>query len=338
MCSKVKGKRDAGGLYLVPEISKRSKKVPEAQQTNIAEQLKASSEAERYSEEDISLEWLYGRSTLDLQLAAAGDEERDENSSARCLLVEGITLEVFKQVMEKDKEDQSRGRLMFADGSIFIYEIPTRRHERAGGAVIASVGHALLPTCYVEPSPRLTSAPGGWSKEPDAAITPHNKPKPGPANLLRADDEGGAWPNVILEVAASDRLGDVLGDAARWLGPNTTVRVMVAIMEWAVGADGRAQMVALRFRRNAPQVPDRIISFGSKELHHATVTSFNRVGWPAITGFVGAGGICNAAAMPAYQMPIARGDVFHSVPGGPPVGAPVNYDIDLFVVKRNILG
>ena len=54
MCSKVKGKRDAKILYLVPEISKRSKKVPEAQQTNITEQLKASSEAERYSEEDIS--------------------------------------------------------------------------------------------------------------------------------------------------------------------------------------------------------------------------------------------------------------------------------------------
>jgi len=339
MASKISGKGKRSYKMAV-EVHQRPKTKAETPSFEIETEIKTKTKTKVKkakkvkTSEHISLEFLYSKSTLKSQSL---DDGRDEEVSGRNIVYQGITLQDFERMLQKG-EDRTRGRLLFAEGSIILYEIPSRLHDDIASTINYLFQQHFRAACAVSFSPTCTSIAGGWSKEPDGCVIPLTKPNPGPASPLRADNDGNAWPNVVIEIAASDTLTDVLNDAARWLGPHTSVQVLLSIMVWRVTiAHGvkSAQMVALRFRRVAPQVPDHIISFGSKHLHHATATSFNKVGWPTVTGYIAGVAVCNAAGMPNYQLPIPSADVYHGAIL--PVNAPANYDIDLYEIKNALL-
>lgn len=286
-------------------------------------------------EDELLLQDLYAKSTL------VSDPDRKDTTSGRCVLLSGVSLDQFLKLIEREKLDQSKGQLMFANGNIIIYELPTGQHH---GGCFASILVQLGPHlggCAYGSEQLKSNIPAAWSKQPDGWITPNGKPRPGHQNNLRSSYTGAAWPNVIVEVGHSDTVNDILEDCGRWLGPNTTVQVVIAFKIYSVriGANGGITfpIVAMRFRRAQPLIPDVLISFGNRRPHPATMQSFaNRAGWPAMTGNIAVGAAaCNAAGIPGYQLPLLSADLFFGDVA--PAGAPVSYNIDLFAVLQNLL-
>lgn len=89
------------------------------------------------------------------------------------------------------------GKLLFADGSIVLYECVTDvPHAMAAGGMLSQLSALLGAHCAGGIDPRLTCIPDNWSKQPDIAMF-----RIGKANLgLKANEAGAAWPNIIVEV------------------------------------------------------------------------------------------------------------------------------------------
>jgi hypothetical protein len=124
------------------------------------------------------------------------NEERDEHNTGRCTLLEGVSLQDI-QLHLGFPEKFPKGRLLFTNQNIILYEVSTYEHELPTVALNAQLYNQFAPTCKVSHSTRFTSVRGGWSKEPDGSICPRTKPALGINSDERATDP---WPNVVIEV------------------------------------------------------------------------------------------------------------------------------------------
>jgi len=272
---------------------------------------------------------------LDKQAISELLENRNpEDDNAGPLQVGGnISRSQFIEEWPTDNDKQCH--LIWENGSIFITELPTDKHERVSDEFRALL-RAATPGLYGNGSATY-GPPNGWLAEADASFVPRGVPNPGRGQPNAANSRGNAWPTLVLEVGWSESLQSLRTSAARWLGAGTGVQIVITIKLYPERQDGTKPMVAIRWIRANPNVPDWIISFGTADIAGNSRNTLNGYGGAQVTG-VGAGGVaCNQAGLAAYQLHIPHALLYTGDPNPPnpnhPNPPPGHYDIDLFNIQ-----
>jgi hypothetical protein len=252
------------------------------------------------------------------------EEKIQDTITSHVVVGTNVTYEQFKQYSDANP----KLHLMWKNKTVYIYEYPIDpRHEAAIIPIRTAISGAPTITSYGTPS----MATAAWTREFDEgfASIPFMT-APGAA----VDANGTPWPTVVVEVGLDESVADLHADVQLWLGANTSVQMVITIKLWA----GRQAMLAMSYTRAVLPNPVNVISFGTVNLHHASMAGINAArGATPITG-VGAGGpACNAAGIAAYQLPIPTALLYTGDPGGVPLGLGANINIDLFLVQQRVL-
>lgn len=213
-----------------------------------------------------------------------------------------------------DSQDSWKCSIEFNNGDVLIYEWPSTAHARVAGTILFELAASLgaLARGFAA-STNARCAFDGISCEPDAALTPLDKPNPGAGAPFAADARGSAFPNFLVEVAFAETLPHVQQKATNWIGPLTTVQqvIVVKIGEEALANGGRT-LVAYSYVRGGAANPVQTIDFS----------------YPAhqLAGMGAAG----------MQLHLPLVGLFFDTPGGVPAGLADPIELDLFGLQRQL--
>jgi Uma2 family endonuclease len=226
--------------------------------------------------------------------------------------IRGVTRAEFDSLC--DSQDSWNCSFEFNNGDVLIYEWPSTAHARVAGAILSELTASLgaLARDFAT-STDARCAFDGFSCEPDAALTPLDKPNPGAGAPFAADARGSAFPNFLVEVAFAETLPHAHQKAANWIGPLTTVQqvIVVKVGEEALANGGRT-LVSYSYVRGAATNPVQTVDFS----------------YPAhqLAG-VGAAGM---------QLHIPLAGLFFGAPGGVPARLVDPVVLDLFWLQRQV--
>lgn len=165
--------------------------------------------------------------------------------------------------------------------------------------------------------------------EPDIELRPGGLGVP-PA---LADGAGDPYPTVFIEIGFSEAVISLHNLAPIYLGPNTSVQLYVAIKIYRRLPNQTFALLALLYSRTNLLVttPLLAISCGTAPVMRGRLPLAIR---PLLTGVGFGGPACNQAGLPAYQLPLPVAAIYGGVAA--PAGLPVNFNIDLFRIQRQI--
>ena len=225
------------------------------------------------------------------------------------VVAEGVSREFFEDFLTAH-EERMGVRLEYCDSRIVIYECPVSAiheviHDTMYKLINSALGVHALNFRGGGPSCRI----GGSSRQADASLTPRSKPKPGVGAADAADDQGLPYPNVVIEVAVSQKLEDVFSKARAWIGPDTTVQQAIVVKVGDALGGGARDLNAYSFIRGAAN-PAQVIDF-SIPLH-------------AVAG----------PGSPAMQLHVPLVGLFFQAVGGIPAGMADPLNVDMFFVLQ----
>jgi len=258
---------------------------------------------------------------------AAEDEHEAERSRT---IAHGVTSAQFIKALEDAKFLPCKFTLI--NGDVIIYELPSRPHSQAIARIIGLVEVFNLGVAnnslIAGTSTRLTLGPN-TVLEPDIDLRPVGLTVP-PA---LADATGLTFPDVVWEVAWSQAYRQLHNFAPIYLGPNTSIQLYGALKIYPRRINQTfALLVVLYSRANVPlTTPVHAISFGTAPVSRGHLPAVIR---PLLTGVGFGGPACNQVGLPAYQLPLPVASIYHGV--AMPAGLPVNFNIDLYQIQRQI--
>jgi hypothetical protein len=162
-------------------------------------------------------------------------------------------------------QESYAGSLKADNGNLLLVEFSGGRHDAAAGAVgqniIEAIGFGMghIGMLCISTSPRMMI--GSKKKEPDMSLNPKGG---GFGNGVLDNGFGFPFPNLVVEVASSESLDQLLRELKRWISPETSVQVAIGIKIHGVagsGVDGAVERIeGILFRRNFLN-PDQWVQF-----------------------------------------------------------------------------
>lgn len=144
-------------------------------------------------------------------------------------------------------------RYYLKNGTVFAFEVPLGPHESAIGEFRGQMRESPVGKQVDDKgSLRCHGSRGGqaWAREPDGSYISRGYHRSGP-DAPAANPDGNPWPTVIVEVANSQGLAELVEAVRDWLDPSTQVQTVIAIKLFTRRVDNTMAMLAMRFIRNA---------------------------------------------------------------------------------------
>jgi len=261
-----------------------------------------------------------------------GAEEEEETHDHSIVIAQDVTIAEFVKAL--GDAEKLPCKFALKNGDVLVYELPSEPHSAAimsiGGMMGAFNYNTANDTLVPFTAPRLTFGPNNVL-EPDGAWKPRGLGSPPSA----VDAAGVIYPTLVFEVGYTESTVSLHNLAPIYLGPNTSIQLYVAIKIFGRRGNGTFAMLALLYSRtNAPvTTPVHAISCGTAPIVQHVLTAILQP--PLLTGVgIAAAPACNQAGLPQYQLHLPLASIYHGV--GVPAGLPLNFDLDLFQLQRNI--
>jgi len=276
------------------------------------------------------------------RLEKLAGEEDSENRTSKILIASGITLQSYDAWERKTLKklhrslDKKQFFYMADNGNVYFYEVPLDPHERTAFEVMYRIREEWGAYGVADLAIRMGGygSSVGWIKEPDGCFTP-NGLVVGGGGILSCDAQNKPWPTLIIEVGYSETIQDLYDDAQLWLGPTTSVQIVLAFKIWRKREDNTVAMMAMRFERGKA-IPQYSVSFGNANLDRRPKNTLNDWGVQCVG--VGCGNVaCDANSIGMYQLYIPTALLFRNVASGIPVGLSANLSIDLYPLQIHVL-
>ena len=136
------------------------------------------------------------------------------------------TIDACEKFMLDDCKTIVGGRLEFRDGKAWIYEVPRRCHSDAATELTRNIDRALgdhEDNINIGTNTTMRDNNQHFVYEPDGYTQVRGGGQPGPDDEEnRAEELGGRYPNIIVEVAYSESQQHVQNKAAQWLQTSPT--------------------------------------------------------------------------------------------------------------------
>ncbi len=232
------------------------------------------------------------------------------NLSHGAILTEaGVTKDVFEAFFAKKETSSYAGyKWEMVDNKVYIYDMADTPHEGASGA---------FDLVFIEESIR-----GGWVNDiiplkgatlrnpdpyksdwqPDSSILPSLRGGP-----LGSHDKLRRYPTMVLEVASSETEDHVISKAKSYLGPNTSVQIVLVLLirPTNIGAD---RLEVRKFERGRPLTNPWSCSFADP--------------------------VCIRAGDPAFQLQLPVDLLFDTAPLPSALAGSSHVELDLFRWKQ----
>lgn len=273
------------------------------------------------------------RKTLTLRACGFSSPADDKN----LILAKGITQDHFRRWVTRPDIQAWGIKVFFKDGLIIAEElVNSPPHADAVGKLIRLLG-AQDPNFHLAISPEHRVDSQGKEVSSDILIKAlGNFAGPG-----GAPQYGDGFPIAVVEVGVSQSLPSLHRKLNTIYCHIPSIEYYVAIKRYEMGG-----LLAMLFERAQTwNDPTSIISFGPEPLHHTARDYFIQQGWAHLCvgvgigspGFPHGGPPCNAPNIALYQIALQAQVVFLRRAGGIPVGAPLQYIIDLFQIQRELM-
>ena len=158
--------------------------------------------------------------------------EKVDFTNGAILTEVGVTKDAFQAFFSRIETSSYEGfKWELVDNKVFIYDMADTRHEVETGAfVVVFVGEAIRGR-WVDDIIPLGSAqlrnpePNQSDWQPDSSILPIRRLGP-----IGSHDKLCRYPTMVLEVASSETTDHVVSKAKTYLGPNTSVQIVLVLL------------------------------------------------------------------------------------------------------------
>jgi hypothetical protein len=257
----------------------------------------------------ISVKMLVQKTSTESQIWVPKLPKKFDLSQGAILTEAGITKDAFEAFFAKQETSSYAGyKWEMVDNKVYIYDMADTPHERASGAfnlvfIEESIQGGRVDDIIPLQSAALTNPDPNMSDwQPDSSILPSLRAGP-----LGSHDKLLRYPTLVLEVASSEDDGHVISKAKSYLGPNTSVQIVLVLLlrPKKKGAD---RLEVRKFERGQPLTNPWSCSFGDP--------------------------VCIRAGDPAFQLQLSVDLLFDNAPLPTALVGGSHVELDLFRWKQ----